>query len=422
MMHQRTIRRTAMAKTKIKKPKNDLSPELIKALLKHADGKELFGAEGFLQQLKRDLVNGVLEGEKDHHLDPKHDKAPKPANNRRNGHHTKTVIAGDDTLDLNIPRDHDGDFESQLAPKGVRQLDGFDDKVISLYARGMTMREIQEHIYEIYGTKVSHELISSVTDKVMDEVTAWQSRPLESLYPIVFLDCIHIKTRDNHRVHNKAAYIALAVNTEGKKEVLGLWISKNEGAKFWMQVVTELKNRGTQDILIARVDGLKGFEEAIHTVFPKTTVQLCIVHRVSNSMKFVPWKDKKAVADDLKVIYSAPSEEAALMELKNFREKWDDKYPTISDIWQRNWAGITPCLAFPHDIKRAIYTTNAIEAVNRQIRKIIKNKGVFPNDTAVKKSLFLALQNAQKKWTMPIRNWPQALNQFAILFNDRMTF
>ena len=223
-------------------------------------------------------------------------------------------------------------------------------------------------------------------------------------------------------VHNKAVYIALAVNIEGKKEILGLWISKNEGAKFWMQVVTELKNRGVEDILIACVDGLKGFDAAINAVFPETIIQLCIVHMVRNSMKFVPWKDRKIVATDLKSIYSAPSEEAALLELETFKEKWDDKYPTISAIWERNWAGITPCLAFPKHIKKAIYTTNAIEAVNRQIRKIIKNKGVFPNDDAVKKSLYLALQNAQKKWTMPIRDWPLALNQFAILFEGRIKF
>ncbi len=412
-----------MTKT-TKKSKDTLSPALIEEILRSCpDGQELFGSDGFFQQLKRGLVNGMLEGEMEHHLGyQKHDKSNKPVDNRRNGHYPKTVIAGDDTLEIAVPRDRDGEFAPRLVPKGVRQFDGFDDKVISLYARGMTMREIQEHLYEIYGTQVSHELISSVTDKVIDEVNAWQNRPLESLYPIIYLDCIHIKTRDNHMICNKAVYIALAVNMEGQKEVLGLWISKNEGAKFWLQVVTELKNRGVEDILIACVDGLKGFEEAITSVFPQTIVQLCIVHMVRNSMRFVPWKDKKAVAADLKAIYSAPSEEAALLELQNFRDKWDDKYPTISDIWQRNWNGIVPCLAFPEFIKRAIYTTNAIEAVNRQIRKIIKNKGVFPNDTAVKKSLFLALQNAKKKWTMPIRNWPQALNQFAILFNDRIKF
>ena len=273
-----------MTKT-TKKSKDTLSSALIEEILRACpDGQDVFGSDGFFQQLKRGLVNGMLEGEMEHHLGyQKHDKSYKTADNRRNGHYPKTVIAGDDTLEIVVPRDRDGEFEPRLVPKGVRQFDGFDDKIISLYARGMTMREIQEHLYEIYGTQVSHELISSVTDKVIDEVNAWQNRPLESLYPIIYLDCIHIKTRDNHMICNKAIYIALAVNMEGQKEVLGIWISKNEGAKFWLQVVTELKNRGVEDILIACVDGLKGFEEAITSVFPQTIVQLCIVHMVRNS-------------------------------------------------------------------------------------------------------------------------------------------
>lgn len=409
--------------TNSKNKLNNIDQNLIKELINQAGGQNLFGRDGFFQQLKQSLANGMLEGEIEHHLGyEKHDKSPKNNSNRRNGHYSKTVLSDEDTLDLQIPRDRDNNFEPKLIPKGVRRLIGFDDKVISLYARGMTMREIQEHLHEIYGTSVSHELISNVTDKVIGEVTAWQNRPLDEIYPIIYLDCIHVKTRDNSMVTNKAVYLAIGINMEGKKEVLGLWISKNEGAKFWMQVVTELKNRGVADVFIACVDGLKGFEEAINAVFPQTTVQLCIVHMVRNSLKFVPWKDKKAVAADLKTIYSAPSEEAALQQLDVFREKWDDKYSTIADIWQRNWAGIAPCLAYPQFIKKAIYTTNIIEAINRQIRKIIKNKGVFPNDEAVKKSIFLALKNAEKKWTMPIRNWPQALNQFAILFADRVKF
>lgn len=405
------------------KQNNTISPEMVRALLAEAGEQDLFGRNGFFQQLKQSLANGMLEGEMEHHLGyEKHDKSPKDQENRRNGHYAKSVISGDETLELQVPRDRSGDFEPHLVPKGVRRFAGFDDKVISMYARGMTIREIQEHLYEIYGTDVSPDLISRVTEKVLDEVNAWQNRPLDELYPIIFLDCIHVKTRDNHMVANKAVYLALAVNMEGQKEVLGLWISKNEGAKFWMQVVTELKNRGVADVFIACVDGLKGFEEAINAVFPQTIVQLCIVHMVRNSLKFVPWKDRKAVAADLKTIYSAPSEAAALLELEAFRQKWDDKYPTIADIWQRNWIGIAPCLAFPEFIKKAIYTTNAIEAINRQIRKIIKNKGVFPNDDAVKKSIFLALKNAQKKWTMPIHNWPLALSQFAILFADRVKF
>ena len=372
-----------------------LDQELIKTLLSQAEGQDLFGKEGFFQQLKTSLANAMLEGEMENHLGySKHAKGGKWTENRRNGHYPKSVITTDETLDLSVPRDRNGGYEPRLIPKGVRRFEGFDDKVISMYARGMTVREIQDHLYEIYGTEVSHDLISEVTDKVLGEVTAWQNRPLDDVYPIVYLDCIHVKARDNHTIINKAIYLAVAVNMEGHKEVLGLWISKNEGAKFWMQVVTELKNRGVQDILIACVDGLKGFEEAITAVFPQTTVQLCIVHLIRNSLRFVPWKDRKAVATDLKAIYSAPSEVAATQGLEVFREKWDDKYPTIADIWQRNWSQIVPCLAYPEFIKKAIYTTNAIEAINRQIRKIIKNKGVFPNDNAIIKSVYLALKNA----------------------------
>lgn len=395
--------------------------ELIQALVKQANGQELFGKNGFFQQLKEQLVNGVLEGEMEHHLGyEKHSKATKSDDNYRNGHYDKEVISGEDTLSLKIPRDREGEFEPKFIPKGVRRFDGFDDKVISMYARGMSMREIQEYLLEIYGTNVSAELISNVTDKVMDDVIAWQGRPLDTTYPIVYLDCIHVKTRDSHTVGNKAVYIALGVNMEGVKEVLGLWMSKNEGSKFWMQVVTELKTRGVQDILIACVDGLKGFEEAIHAVFPQTTVQLCIVHMIRNSLKFVPYKDQKEVAADLKTIYTATNEESAGKALEKFKNKWDNQYPIIGDIWTRNWAGIVPCLAFPDDIRKVIYTTNAIESVNRQIRKIIKSKGVFPHDDAVKKLIFLTLKNASKRWTMPIQNWRQALNQFAILFDNRV--
>ncbi len=400
-----------------------LSPELVQGLISQAEGQDLFGQEGFFQRLKQVLVNGILEGELTHHLGySKHDKEPKQTPNRRNGHYEKKVLSDGNSLSLHIPRDREGEFDSQLIGKGVRRFDGFDDTVISLYARGMTLREIQGHLYDLYGTEVSPELISTVTDKVLEDVTAWQNRPLDSIYPIVYLDCIHVKTRDAHVVLNKAVYIALGVNMEGKKEVLGLWMSKNEGAKFWMQVMTEIQNRGVKDIFITCVDGLKGFEEAIQAIYPKTTVQLCIVHIVRNSLKFVPWKDRKAVAADLKSIYISSSEKEALLALAEFRKKWDQKYGTIGDIWERNWDGITPCFAFPKEIKKAVYTTNAIEAINRQIRKIIKNKGVFPNDQAVKKCLFLALNNAQKKWTMPIRNWPLALNQFALLFEGRVKF
>jgi putative transposase len=407
--------------TKVNKKNKAIDQDLLKALVSHAEGQELFGRDGFFQHLKESLANCMLEGEMEHHLGySKNSKDEKSTENRRNGHYPKSVVSSDETLNLSIPRDREGHFEPKLVPKGVRRFDGFDDKVISMYARGMTVREIQEHLYEIYGTEVSHDLISEVTDQVLDEVTTWQNRPLDESYPIVYLDCIHVKARDNHTIINKAVYLAIGVNMEGHKEVLGLWLSKNEGAKFWMQVVTELKNRGIQDILIACVDGLKGFEEAITAIFPETIVQLCIVHLIRNSMRFVPWKDRRAVARDLKAIYSSPSEESATQALASFQKKWDHKYPTIADIWQRNWAQIVPCLAFPEFIKKAIYTTNAIEAINRQIRKIIKNKGVFPNENSIKKLVYLALKNASKKWTMPIKDWAMALNQFAILFPDRV--
>lgn len=392
-------------------------------MIEQVGGQELFGQQGFFQRLKESLVNGMLEGEIDHHLGcNKHDKTPKVTQNRRNGHYAKSIISDDDTLNLQIPRDRDGDFAPQLIPKNIRRLDGFDDKVISLYARGITMSEIQEHLYEIYSTDVSHELISRVTDKVVEELNIWQNRALDAIYLIVYLDCLHVKTRDNNMVSNKAVYLAIGVNMEGRKDVLGIWMSKNEGAKFWMQVVNEIKNRGGSDIFIACVDGLKGFEGAINAVFPQTNVQLCLMHMVRNSMKFVLWKDKKLVVADLKEIYNAPTEDAALLQFEAFRKRWDNKYPTISKIWEINWAGIAMGFAYPKFIKKAIYTTNVIEAINRQIRKIIKNKGVFTNDEAVKKSIFLALKNAQKKWTMPIKNWPQALNQFAILFDQRIKF
>lgn len=277
------------------------------------------------------------------------------------------------------------------------------------------MRDIQSHLEDIYGLDVSPELISSVTDSVLEDVVAWQNRALEPIYPILYLDCLVVKVKENNQISNKSLFLAVALNMEGHKEVLGMWIAKNEGAKFWLSIITELKNRGVEEIYIACVDGLKGFTEAINSVFPQTIVQLCIVHMVRNSLNYVPWKDRKLVASDLKAIYSASNAQSAELALAAFRDKWDNKYPTIGDIWQRNWQGIIPFLSFPDDIRKAIYTTNAIEAINRQIRKIIKSKGCFPSDEAVFKLVFLALQNAAKKWTMPIREWKMALNQFSIL-------
>ena len=405
------------------KNKDKIDPKIIREILKSAGDQEVFGSKGFFQELKKSLVNEILEGEMSHHLGyGKHSKEEKAENNRRNGSYKKDVQSDGGHLELRVPRDREGNFEPQLIPKGIRRFDGFDEKVISLYARGMSVREIQGHLEEIYSTEVSPDLISTVTDTVLEEVKLWQNRGLSEVYPVIYLDCIHAKCRDHHMIQNKAVYLVVGITMEGQKELLGMWISKNEGAKFWMQVVTELKNRGVKDILIACVDGLKGFEEAILSVFPNATVQLCIVHLVRNSLKFVPWKDRKLVAEDLRYIYNAPSESAARDLLEVFKEKWGSKYPTIGDMWERNWLLIIPCLAYPAEIKKAIYTTNIIESINRQIRKIIKAKGVFPHDDAIMKIFFLTLNNAQKKWTMPIRNWPQALNQFAVLFPDRIKF
>lgn len=399
---------------------SDITNRIVEELLSKADPSELFGRDGLFQQLKKQIVEKVLSSEMDYELGySNHSKISKTDDNRRNGSYEKTII--DDTghkVTIEVPSDRDGEFAPKLVPKGIRRFSGFDDKVISLYARGMTMSEIQGHLEEIYQTEVSKDLISTITDGVIDEVTRWQNRSLDSIYRILYLDCIHVKSRDNNIIINKAVYLAIGVNMDGRKELLGIWVGKNEGSKFWMQVVTELKNRGVEQIYVACVDGLKGFPEAINSIFPRTTVQLCIVHMVRNSVKYVSYKDLKEVTTDLKKIYTAATSEMAHFELKQFGAKWDNKYPVISDIWQRNWTGIVPFFAFPAEIRKVIYTTNAIESINRQIRKIIKNKGVFPDDKSIQKIVFLALRNAAKKWTMPIKDWPLALNQFEILCGD----
>lgn len=398
----------------------EITNKIVEELLSKANPNELFGKDGLFQQLKKQIVERVLASELEHDLGySKHSKIPKADNNRRNGSFEKTIIDEHGSrITVDVPRDREGEFTPQLLPKGVRRFSGFDDKVISLYARGMSMSEIQGHLEEIYQTEISKDLISTITDGVIEEVTRWQNRSLDRVYPILYLDCINVKSRDNNIVINKAVYLAIAVNMEGRKELLGIWVGKNEGAKFWMAVVTELKNRGVEQIYVACVDGLKGFPEAIGSIFPNAIVQLCIVHMVRNSVKYISYKDLKEVTADLKKIYTSATEEMAHFELKQFASKWDNKYPVISDIWQRNWSGIIPFFAFPNEIRKVIYTTNAIESVNRQIRKIIKNKGVFPDDKSIQKIVFLALKNAAKKWTMPIKNWSLALNQFEILCGD----
>jgi putative transposase len=320
-------------------------------------------------------------------------------------------------VQLNVPRDRDSSFEPQLVKKGQTRFDGLDEKVISLYARGMTQREIQGHLEEVYGVEISPSLISTVTDAVLDEVRTWQARPLDAVYPILYLDALQVKVKTQGRVVNKAIYLAFGVNLQGLKEVLGMWAAEAEGAKFWMQVVTELKNRGVQDIFIACVDGLKGFPEAIEAVFPQTQVQLCMVHLVRHSLSYVSHKDRKAVADDLKTIYQAATLEEAEHQLAGFEETWAASYPVIAKSWRANWSRVVPMFGYPSEIRRAVYTTNTIESLNMTLRKVSKNRSLFPNDEAVFKLMYLALRNISKRWAMPIPNWSGAMNQFAILFD-----
>jgi putative transposase len=395
--------------------------ELLDSLLaEYRKPEDLIGENGLLKHLTKLLVERALEAEMADHLGHgKNKPVANPTGNTRNGKSQKTLKGDFGELPIEIPRDRHGTFEPQLIPKHQTRWTGFDDKILSLYARGMTVREIQSHLEEMYGTEVSPTLISSVTDAVIEEVKAWQGRPLDALYPIVYLDCIHVKVRDG-RVRVKAVYLAVGVNLRGEKEVLGLSIAQTEGAKFWLQVVTELKNRGIQDIFIACVDGLKGFPEAIEAVYPHAAVQLCIVHMVRKSLNFVAWKMRAEVAADLKRIYTASTADEAELRLGEFEDKWDDTYLPISQSWRRNWARIIPFFDYPPEIRKVIYTTNAIESVNMSLRKITKNRGSFPSDEALLKLFYLALRNISKKWTMPILDWKAVLTRFTIQFEDRM--
>ena len=412
---------TVAKRTKRPKPNAELMQLADSLLVNYKKPEDLIGENGLLKQLTKMLVERALEAEMADHLG--HDKSDPVTNvtgNARNGHSAKTLKGEFGELPLDIPRDRQGAFEPQLIGKHQTRWTGFDDKIISLYARGMTVREIQGHLTEMYGTEVSPSLISAVTDAVSDEVKAWQARPLDPLYPILYLDCIHIKVRDTGAVRVKAVYLAIGVNFTGHKEVLGLWIAQTEGAKFWLQVVTELKNRGVQDIFIACVDGLKGFPEAIEAVYPKASVQLCIVHMVRNSLNFVSWKTRKEVAADLRLIYQSATVDDAEQRLTEFEGKWDSQHPPIANIWRRNWARIVPFFDYPPEIRKVIYTTNAIESINMSLRKIIKNRSSFPTDEAASKLLYLALNNISRRWTMPIHDWKAALNRFTIQFEDRM--
>ncbi len=395
---------------------------LIDSLL--ADYKkpeDLIGEHGLLKQLTKALVERALQAEMAEHLGhDKHETVNNATGNTRNGKSRKTLKGEFGELPIEIPRDREGSFEPLIISKHQTRWAGFDDKILSLYARGMTTREIQQHLTEMYGTEVSPTLISTVTDGVMDEVKQWQSRPLDAVYPVIYLDCIHAKVRDAGSVRTKAIYLAIGINMEGHKEILGLWIAQTEGAKFWLSVVTELKNRGVQDIFIACVDGLKGFPEAIETVYPHAIVQLCIVHMVRNSLNYVGWNKRKEVAADLRLVYSAATIDEAEQALADFEDKWNNAYPPIARSWRNNWQRIIPFFDYPPEIRRIIYTTNAIESVNMNLRKVSKNRGSFPNDEAVIKLFYLALSNIAKKWSMPLRDWKSALNRFTIQFNERM--
>jgi putative transposase len=398
-----------------------VNPELLDQLVTGPMNPQEF--ESLFRGLKKAIVERALGAELTHHLGyPKGETPPLDQPNYRNGSTPKTVLTDDGPLDLAIPRDREGSFEPQLIAKGERRFAGFDDKIIAMYARGMTVREIQGYLKEMYAVEVSPDFISQVTEAVMAEVLEWQSRPLERLYPVVFFDALRVKIRDEGVVRNKAIYLALGVLPDGTRDVLGLWIEQTEGAKFWMKVVNDMKSRGVEDILIAVVDGLKGFPEAIGAVFPATTIQTCIVHLIRNSLDFASWKDRKSVAAALKAIYQAPSETAARAALDAFAAgPWGEKYPPIAPLWRRVWEQVIPFFAFPPEVRRVIYTTNAIESLHMRLRKIIKTRGHFPSDEAALKLLWLALRNITVDWGRAAKEWKTAMNQFAILYAERFT-
>ena len=393
--------------------------EIIEELLRgYRSPEDLIGEEGLFKELKKRLLERALGAELSEHLGyEKGDAAGRGSGNSRNGYSNKTVIGDDGAIEIAVPR-RNGSFEPQIVAKGQTRLDAFDDRIVSLNARGLSVREIQAHLQELYGAEVSPDLISRVTDAVLEEVREWQNRPLDPVYPVIFFDALRVKIRDEGLVRNKAVYVALALNSGGEKEVLGLWIEQSEGAKFWLKVMNELKARGVNDVLIAVVDGLKGFPEAIATVFPLTTVQTCIIHLIRNSLAFVSWRDRKQIMPDLKAIYRAETAAAAAAELDNFEARWGKRYPAIGQAWRRAWDHVVPLFAFPPAIRKMIYTTNAVESLHRSLRKIIKTRGSFPNDEAALKLLFLAIRNAGLRWSRPVE-WTAAVGQFAILFGDR---
>ncbi len=394
-----------------------IDKELLDQLLAGRDPQDLFARDGLIDELKKALSERMLAAELDDHLES---EAEVGIGNRRNGTSKKTMLTGSSKVTLDIPRDRSGTFDPKLIAKYQRRFPDFDDKIISMYARGMTVREIRGHLEELYGIDVSPDLISTVTDAVLETVTEWQGRPLDACYPLVFFDAIRVKIRDEGFVRNKAVYIALGILPDGTKEILGIWIEQTEGAKFWLRVMNELKNRGVADILIAVVDGLKGFPDAINAVFPETVVQTCIVHLIRNSMGFASWKDRKAIAQALRSVYRAENAETGLAALEAFEEgPWGQKYPAIAQSWRRHWEQVIPFFAFSAPIRRIIYTTNAIEALNSKLRRAVRTRGHFPGDEAAMKLLYLVLNHAAEEWKRPPREWFEAKTQFAIIFGDR---
>ena len=399
-----------------------IKKEIVDELLKGVDPKAVFSSEGLLSEIKKALAERMLNAELAQHLEAEaaamSDGAG--AGNHRNGYSKKTVITDTSQVELEIPRDRRGTFEPQLIAKYQRRFPGFDDKIISMYARGMGVRDIQGHLRELYGIEASPQLISTVTDAVLEEVGRWQAQPLDALYAVVFFDALRVKMRDEGTVRNKAVYLAIGVSADGRKDVLGLWVEQTEGAKFWMRVMSELKNRGVNDILIAVVDGLKGFPEAINAVFPQTQIQTCIVHLLRNSMDYAGWKDRKPVAAALKEVYRAADAEAAAVALGEFEDgRWGRKYPAIAAAWRRNWSEVIPFFAYPPDVRRIIYTTNAIESLNSTIRRSVRARGHFPSEEAAIKLIWLQLREVTKDWKMPAREWHAARAQFGLLFGDR---
>lgn len=411
----------SVGKRRRKKDPGPFSKEVLDQLIGDAKSSDLVGPDGILKQLTKALVERAMHAELDGHLKYDRDEAPPPKqSNRRNGTSSKTLRTDQGPVTVEVPRDREGSFDPQIVPKHQRQFDGFDDKILSMYARGMTVRDIRGHLEEIYGVQVSPDLISRVTDAVVEELTAWQNRPLDEVYLVVYIDALIVKIRDSGVVQNKAVHLVVGVDIEGKKNVLGIWLAKTEGAKFWSCVLTELHNRGVQDILMLCADGLTGLPKAVEAVFPKTVFQTCIVHMIRSSTRYVAWNERKRLCADLRRVYTAASCDDAEVALAEFEKKYRESYPTVAKAWRSRWEEITPFLAFAPDIRKAIYTTNTIEALNRQLRKVTKNRGAFPTDAAALKLLFLAIRNVEKTWQRAFAGWARSRAQFAIHFEGRL--